>query len=97
MKKRVNTDAITNDLHGASLFFTPRAATPAPQPENVPPTAEPASAPQIQPTPAITEKTRTPRTESKPARRFMKRHAFDIYYDQYDSLTRLVVHPASRL
>jgi hypothetical protein len=36
MKKRLNTAAIANDLHGASLFFTDRAATPPPQTGRMP-------------------------------------------------------------
>lgn len=94
MKKSLNTDSIASELRDASPFFrrqTPPPAaieeTPAAQSEREPGTE------QRDPRPSRSGSTprtsRRPRTPQHPAKRVMKRHSFEIYYDQYDRLIQL--------
>jgi hypothetical protein len=46
MKKRLHTDAISNELKGASLFFTRPPAPSTPPPEAAPPTPDSPPSPQ---------------------------------------------------
>ena len=100
MKKRLHTDAISNELKGASLFFTrspaPPAAHPAPIVPEVPeppipsaPTAPPEGSVDHAPGARTPRPARSPRTTPAPTKRHMIRHAFEIYHDQYESLVRL--------
>ncbi len=79
MKKHLNTDTVANELRNASAFFRPRSATPLPTVESIP---EPAGTGE-----AHQDAQQAPRT-MQPVRRRMKRHPFEIYEDQYDSLVR---------
>ena len=99
MKKQLNTDAITNELEGASAFFRrreepkkpetqPGAPLPRPEQDSRPPEATP------EPSPATDRSSRTGRTSRtpvRPVRRVMKRHPFEIYWDQYEALQRLSI------
>lgn len=102
MKKTLKIEAITNELKGSSLFFSrpsnpsvPPSLSEEPHPQET--TAEPAAI--IPHTSQDGPKTRalradsTPRTSrtgrTTPRKRTMKRHAFEIYFDQYESLVRL--------
>jgi hypothetical protein len=106
MKKKLNTDAIENELRELSPFFkraqpkaTAVSAATAARPHNQPATRalegeefEQLPYPhQERPlrTPRASRTSRTPRTALPSVKRHMKRHAFEIYFDQYDSLVRL--------
>lgn len=102
MKKQLNINAISNELKGASLFFSRPGGSPEPPPipETLPLQQDPSPphptttiAPIRTPSTPGTERTsRTGRPERMvppPAKRQMKRHAFEIYLDQYQSLVRL--------
>ena len=99
MKKQLNTDAIANELRELSPFFQRRPEPPAAEQAKQHSSPPPAGLPPDQAVhghenqPSRTGSTprtaRTPRTASLPAKRHMKRHAFEIYHDQYDSLVHL--------
>src|SRR3954469_8329302 len=105
MKKNLNTEAIANELRDLSPFFqlqaVPPASTPLPVQSPQPPTVQqPVSEQSFSPPardipnqetePIRTGGTpRTSRTGIQPAKRQMKRHPFEIYFDQYESLVRL--------
>ena len=88
MKKRLNTEGITNELAGASLFFsrqnrtrqkpvraTPLAEKPVRQEEQV-------KQEKQNGTPHVTS---PPDTNKRPVK---PRHGFDIYVDQYEALVK---------
>lgn len=106
MKKTLNIDSITNELREHSPFFRRQ---PAPPPSETPIQQPAVQEPQhtrleaIQPelddqprTPRSVSTSRTPRTGYLPSKRHMKRHAFEIYLDQYDSLVRLAAQDRLR-
>ncbi len=106
-KKAINTDAITNDLRESSLFIQRPPTLPEVAPEDE--AAEPVDATPLphdtsepEPptrTPRPESTARTPRTGSTtplPVKRSMKRHPFEIYYDQYESLIRLAAEDRMR-
>ena len=104
MKKRLDTETITNELKGASLFFQrarqdPAHDSPAPVP---PPVLDSSGTNQDSPrhverivTPPLPEGTPVrgvpPEPPVRPVRRHVRRHAFDIYDDQLDSLRKLAM------
>ena len=98
MKKQLNTESVINELKGASAFFR-RREDPKPSPEPSLPQPEQVSQPQEtttapQPAPADERPSRTgstSRTPVRPVRRVMKRHPFEIYWDQYEALQRLSI------
>ena len=102
MKKQLNTESVANELRGASAFFRRREEPkqqPEAQPAAPPPESELVSRPQEatrapEPPPATERSSRTgstPRTPVRPVRRVMKRHPFEIYWDQYEALQRLSI------
>lgn len=107
MKKTLDTNAIANDLKGASLFFK-RPTPPVPgvlparhEPVDPSPPARPqeaVAAPHDAPEEGLASRPSrpsrtegTPRTTGRPVRRFMVRHSFEIYQDQIESLRRLAL------
>lgn len=101
MKKQLNTDTVTNELKGASLFFRQSVPQPPPSLPQVLPERPPSEeqkidhtsvAAQIDPVsrpPRPERSERTPRLPVRPVRRFTRRHAFDIYDDQLTALRQL--------
>ena len=97
MKKKLNTNAIANELRGSSAFFpgyekqTPtvlpkRKAVTKPKPPAVPvpPARVVPPEPLVPPVPVV--------LPDPPAKRVMKqRHPFDIYRDQYEALQQLAL------
>ena len=100
MKKHLDTDAVANELKGASLFFRQPGAQPASPPAPAIPTWEepkPAPAPVVPQTEPVVRPPRTegsggtPRSPVRTGRRFTRRHAFDIYEDQLAALRHLAL------
>ncbi len=87
MKKQLNTDTVANELRDASAFFRPRPAPPPAVPEQRQELIRSAAGEGQQA--ARTGSTSRPPRAGAPPRRRMKRHPFEIYEDQYDSLVRL--------
>jgi hypothetical protein len=96
-KKKLNTDAITSELSGASAFFAqrtpPQVESPAPQPPAThqavePPPVSPSVGHQAAIAPNVS-------TNEQPLKRSFQRkklrHTFDIYYDQLLSLRELAL------
>ena len=96
MKKQLNTDTVTNELKGASLFFRQSPPQPLPPLPRIPPTAEAKTdrtsvVAEIEPVTRPPRTRRTARPPVRPVRRFTRRHAFDIYDDQLASLRQLAL------
>jgi hypothetical protein len=99
-KKRPNTEAITNELQGASLFFT---SSGTPPPPDEPKAESPGSSiqPQNNPPPLGTiyqeseahyDRSTGARTGAPPVRpkkRKIQRHTFDVFEDQVIALQTL--------
>ncbi len=104
MKKQLNTDAITNELEGASAFF--------PRREEAPPSPEPqAGVSEAKPKVVLSRRSperpneRTPerapvipsaRTGDRPPRRSVKRYSFELYDDQIERVKRLALEDQLR-
>jgi hypothetical protein len=88
MKKRLNTEGITNELAGASLFFNRQKRRPQ----------KPVSGTPLPEKPVMQEEqgkkdkqngTLSPVQPSEANKRPVKpRHGFDIYWDQYEALVK---------
>jgi hypothetical protein len=95
MKKRLDTETISNELKGASLFFQrpqlPSAkASPTPLAPSKPVDEHPERA--LSSGEERTGRTlRSSRTGRTPQRRFMIRHAFELYQDQVEGLRQLAL------
>ncbi len=87
MTKKLNTDAITNELAESVFFRTPPQTGPAPAlPSSVPAVPTGGKSPPVLPVSPV----RGVPPKTRPGKRVMKqRHPFDIYEDQYDSLREL--------
>ena len=92
MKKRINTDAIVNELEG-SVFFPARPVEQnmpleprqQPEPQSSTPVRDVPPVRPVPPEPLEREVLPVPRMK-----RVMKqRHPFDIYHDQYETLKHL--------
>jgi hypothetical protein len=92
MKKRLNTESISNELKGASLFFR-RPQIPSTEVPTTPlPPVQPVEAhSQRVPAPQAERTLRPPRSPRTPQRRFMVRHAFEVYQDQVEELRQLAL------
>ena len=77
MRKKLNETAVVNELRGASVYFPRPTAEDEEQQPSSPP-VEQSPAPVLDPVRPV-----------RPARRQMKRHPFDIYYDQLERLQQL--------
>jgi hypothetical protein len=85
MNKKLNTDAIVNDLEG-SAFFPQKKPSPTPLPDSKEGDVSPGS----QPVPPVRDVRPVPLVPPVPPKRVMKqRWPVDIYQDQYDSLKQL--------
>jgi hypothetical protein len=99
MKKHLDTDAVANELQGASLFFRQPAASPTPPPPAAPVAEEQRPSPEsvVAQTEPVVRPPRTegsggtPRSPVRTGRRFTRRHAFDIYDDQLAALRQLAL------
>ena len=91
MKKKLNTNAIANELRGSSAFFPgyEKQAPPSPPKRKAVKTPSQPTAPVppvrvVPPVPLV--------LPDPPAKRVMKqRHPFDIYRDQYEVLQQLAL------
>jgi hypothetical protein len=90
MSKKLNVDAIANELSGGSAFFPSYRGntSPAPQVEETSPPAEPQS-PAQQPEHLTPERTNARPPVRLNAKRIITRNSFEIYEDQMDALRRL--------
>jgi hypothetical protein len=87
-KKQLNTEAITNELQGASAFFPTSRETDLTEP---PPSAEDAIKPEMIDSPT-TERSNEPPNDPLKQRSMIRtkiRHTFDIYEDQLLSLKEI--------
>jgi hypothetical protein len=88
MKKQLNTEGITNELAGASLFFSQQKRTAqkpvsgSPLPEKPVMQQEQAQQAPQNGTPDLAPKAHANKRPVKP------RHGFDIYWDQYEALLK---------
>ncbi len=87
MTKKLNTDAIKNELAESVFFRRPPQTGSAPAPPSSVPVA-PAGGKSLPVLPVLPVRVVPPK--ARPGRRVMKqRHPFDIYEDQYHSLQEL--------
>ncbi len=103
MKKKINTDALADELRQHSAFFRrPSPPPPTDLPAQVGTDSHEARQPVTHESPksssylpAITEDARPPRTGSTPPtpvrRRTMVRHPFEVYQDQVQQLRELAL------
>lgn len=106
MKKYLGTDAIANELSGASLFFRPQAGAPSRAPSILAEQIQLALQPGPRVSSVSSSSTSSEATEQAPARtgrtgvpsvkRWMIRHPFEIYRDQLDALRILAVEDRLR-
>ena len=89
MKKTLNTDAITNELAGASAFFAHK--TPQPKEENPTPVPPPPAVKEVATEQQVTNVPTNERTVEREKERRKIRHTFDIYDDQLFSLKELAL------
>jgi hypothetical protein len=88
MKKQLKTEGITNELAGASLFFSQQKRTGqkpvsgTPLPEKPVRQEEQVKLEKQNGTPHVTS---PPDTNKRPVK---PRHGFDIYWDQYEDLVK---------
>src|SRR5918992_4901849 len=88
MKKRLNTEGITNELAGASLFFSRQKRTgqkpvrSTPLPEKPVGQEDHGKKDKQNGTPDLTPLANANKRPVKP------RHGFDIYWDQYEALVK---------
>src|SRR5258708_28157996 len=92
MKKKVNTEAIMNELEG-SVFFPSKPQEPIRQ-EQPPLQKETKSSPSVRDVPPVLPVPSVPlerdvRPVPSPKRIMKQRHPFDIYHDHYDTLKHL--------
>jgi hypothetical protein len=88
MKKRLNTEGITNELTGASLFFTRQNRAPQ-NPVADPPLPEEPVRQEGQEKAEQHNGTSHPTPHTEVNKRPVKpRHGFDIYWDQYEALVK---------
>src|SRR5512135_199945 len=87
MTKKLNTDAIKNELAESVFFRTPSQTGSAPAPvSSVPSVPAGSEPPPVLPVPPV----QGVPPKARPGKRVMKqRHPFDIYEDQYHSLQEL--------
>ena len=85
-KKKLNEDAIVNELTQSAFFRQP---DPVPGADASPPRADQTTASATLPDTPDSSTGRTPRTTVRPVRVMKSRHPFDIYQDQLESLQRL--------
>jgi len=92
-KKQLDVEAITNELHGASLFFAPPPH--APTPEKLPlekaasrPSGQEAERPEGRKAKRPTGQ-QAVRSGGRSLKRVVKRHGFDVYHDQVMSLNKI--------
>jgi hypothetical protein len=88
MKKQLNTEGITNELAGASLFFNQQKRT-AQKPVSGTPLPEKPVVQEEQGEKDTQHSTSHDAPQPDTKKRLVKpRHGFDIYWDQYEALVK---------